>query len=64
MSVYCGDSGWVDPDPTNDVFPSTDHITVASEAIYQDEFVKKFGYKAVDIPVADTPDDVHMQNSF
>jgi predicted dehydrogenase len=40
----------------------TDHITVESEDIYEDEFVKKFGYKAVDIPVAETPDDAHMQN--
>jgi predicted dehydrogenase len=40
----------------------TDHITVESEDIYQDEFVKKFGYAAVDIPVADTPEDAHMQN--
>jgi len=40
----------------------TDHITVESEGIYQDEFVDKFGYKAVDIPVADTPADAHMAN--
>ena len=40
----------------------TDHITVESEAIYQEEFVDKFGYKAVDIPVAETPRDAHMAN--
>ena len=40
----------------------TDHITVESEEIYQEEFVDKFGYKAVDIPVAETPRDAHMAN--
>ena len=29
-SVWCGDqAGWIDADPTNDVLPSTRHITVA-----------------------------------
>ncbi len=28
-SLYCGDIGWLDADPTNDVLPSTEHITVA-----------------------------------
>ncbi len=42
----------------------TDHITVDSEEIYRDEFVKKFGYQSVDIPVADTPVDAHMANFF
>jgi transglutaminase-like putative cysteine protease len=27
--VYCPDLGWVDFDPTNDVQPAQDHITVA-----------------------------------
>ena len=40
----------------------TDHITVEAEPIYEAEFVDKFGYRAVEIPVADTPTDVHMQN--
>lgn len=40
----------------------TDHITIESERIYQDEFVEKYGYKAVDIPVEDTPADAHMRN--
>jgi transglutaminase-like putative cysteine protease len=29
VSLYCGENGWVDADPTNDLFPSTEHITVA-----------------------------------
>ena len=28
-SLYCGEHGWVDADPTNDLLPSTEHITVA-----------------------------------
>jgi transglutaminase-like putative cysteine protease len=29
LSVYCGDVGWVDFDPTNNCITNTDHITVA-----------------------------------
>ncbi len=29
VSVYCGEHGWIDADPTNDLLPSTEHITVA-----------------------------------
>ena len=29
VSVFCGDAGWVDVDPTNDTFALADHITVA-----------------------------------
>lgn len=29
LSLYCGEAGWVDADPTNDILPSTEHITVA-----------------------------------
>ena len=29
LSVFCGDAGWIDVDPTNDCLTSTDHITVA-----------------------------------
>lgn len=29
VSVYCLEQGWVDADPTNDVFPSLEHVTVA-----------------------------------
>lgn len=36
LSVYCGDAGWVDLDPTNDVLPTTDHITVAWGRDYHD----------------------------
>ncbi len=36
LSVYCGERGWVDVDPTNNVFPSTDHITVAWGRDYDD----------------------------
>lgn len=40
-SLYCGDpdaggAGWVDADPTNDVLPSTDHVTVAYGRDYGD----------------------------
>lgn len=36
LSVYCGDAGWVDVDPTNDCQISTDHITVAWGRDYSD----------------------------
>ncbi len=36
VSVYCGEHGWVDIDPTNNVFASTDHITVAWGRDYSD----------------------------
>ena len=29
VSVYCGEAGWIDVDPTNDSFPQTEHITLA-----------------------------------
>lgn len=29
VSVYCGGGNWIDLDPTNDVLPSTEHITLA-----------------------------------
>lgn len=29
ISLYCGTQGWVDADPTNDLLPSVEHITVA-----------------------------------
>ncbi len=29
ISVFCGNAGWIDVDPTNASFPQTDHITVA-----------------------------------
>lgn len=35
-AVYCGEHGWVDLDPTNDVIPNTDHITVAWGRDYGD----------------------------
>ncbi len=40
----------------------TDHITVEAEPIYRKEWVKKFGYQLVEIPVEQTPDDAHMAN--
>jgi len=43
---------------------ATDHITVTSEPIYRDEFVKKFGYQSVDIPVEDRGRDAHIANFF
>lgn len=36
VSVYCGDAGWIDVDPTNNSFPSTEHITVAWGRDYSD----------------------------
>lgn len=36
LSVYCGDAGWIDVDPTNNVPASTDHITVAWGRDYYD----------------------------
>jgi len=35
-SLYCGDLGWVDFDPTNNVIPSTDHITIGFGRDYGD----------------------------
>ena len=29
VSVYCGEAGWIDVDPTNNSFPQAEHITVA-----------------------------------
>ena len=36
VSVYCGEAGWVDLDPTNDVIPAQDHITLAWGRDYND----------------------------
>jgi len=36
LSVFCDDLGWIDVDPTNNCFPSTDHITVAWGRDYTD----------------------------
>ena len=36
VSVFCGSVGWVDFDPTNDVSPSTDHVTLAWGRDYRD----------------------------
>lgn len=36
VSVFCGDLGWVDIDPTNDVLVSTDHVSVAVGRDYYD----------------------------
>jgi transglutaminase-like putative cysteine protease len=36
LSVYCPDLGWVDVDPTNNVFPGTGHISVAFGRDYSD----------------------------
>jgi transglutaminase-like putative cysteine protease len=36
LSVYCGQLGWFDVDPTNNVFASSDHITVAWGRDYSD----------------------------
>ena len=36
LSIYCGEAGWIDIDPTNNVVTSTDHITVAWGRDYTD----------------------------
>lgn len=36
LSIYCGRHGWIDADPTNNVLPTTDHITVAWGRDYGD----------------------------
>lgn len=36
LSVYCGEWGWLDVDPTNNLFPDLEHITVAWGRDYND----------------------------
>jgi transglutaminase-like putative cysteine protease len=36
LSVYCPGSGWLDLDPTNDVMPSSGHVTLAWGRDYSD----------------------------
>ena len=36
VSVYCGKSGWIDFDPTNNVIPNDDYITLAWGRDYSD----------------------------
>jgi len=36
LSLYCGESGWIDADPTNNAIPGIDHITVAWGRDYSD----------------------------
>jgi transglutaminase-like putative cysteine protease len=36
LSVYAGDAGWVDFDPTNNAMPGLDHITFAWGRDYGD----------------------------
>ncbi|MBI1344838.1 transglutaminase family protein [bacterium] len=36
LSVFCGEAGWIDVDPTNNCLVSTDHITVAWGRDYSD----------------------------
>jgi transglutaminase-like putative cysteine protease len=36
VSVYCPEHGWVDADPTNAVFPSLEHVTLAWGRDYDD----------------------------
>ncbi|MFK7770459.1 MAG: transglutaminase N-terminal domain-containing protein [Mariniblastus sp.] len=35
-SVFCGDAGWFDFDPTNNMIPQTDHVTVGWGRDYSD----------------------------
>ena len=36
VSVFCGEAGWVDFDPTNNLVPKTDHITIGWGRDYSD----------------------------
>lgn len=36
LSVFCGDAGWIDVDPTNNVMSDVDHITLSWGRDYQD----------------------------
>jgi transglutaminase-like putative cysteine protease len=36
LAVYCGPLGWVDVDPTNNLFPDLEHLTVAWGRDYSD----------------------------
>lgn len=36
LAIYCGEAGWIDVDPTNDVRPDIEHITVAWGRDYGD----------------------------
>lgn len=36
LSVWCGDAGWIDFDPTNNCRPTTDHVTIAWGRDYAD----------------------------
>ncbi len=36
LSVYCGPLGWIDFDPTNNLIPGPDHVTVAHGRDYAD----------------------------
>jgi len=36
VSVYCPDYGWVDTDPTNNLFPSLEHVTLGWGRDYDD----------------------------
>ena len=36
VAYYCSEEGWVEFDPTNDVIPGTDHITIALGRDYAD----------------------------
>jgi hypothetical protein len=40
----------------------TDYITVSAQGAFQEEFVKKYGYQSMQIPVEDKGRDAHMAN--
>ena len=42
----------------------TSYITVNAEKAHQADFVKKWGYRSMQIPVEETPRDAHMSNLF
>jgi transglutaminase-like putative cysteine protease len=60
VSVFAGDAGWVDLDPTNDVLPGVDHITFAWGRDYGDVspingFIVGGGAHQVSVAVDVTP---------
>jgi len=40
----------------------TEYITVSAERAFQEEFIKKYGYRSMQIPVEDKGRDAHMAN--
>jgi transglutaminase-like putative cysteine protease len=58
LAAYCGPLGWIDLDPTNNVFPATDHITIAWGRDYTDVAPIKGVYVGGSSPQPDVSVDV------